>query len=273
MTSKLGLMKDELFKKVIDHGVTQGLCAIKLQSRGESLLHPRIADLASYAKTAGIMDLQLTTNGFLLANGEKMERLLTSGLTKLIFSIDDGHDASAKEIYGDRMPNVREIARAAIELRDRLGPDAPKIRIQTFAAPNQTQEDRLREVQAEFPDADEHMIHLLWNSNPLEDSVENLLTEYEQFPCKYLWTRMAVFWNGDVTLCCRDYNNEMKLGNVAEQNVEDIWLGEKMQGLRRAHFEGRRRDIHLCHHCDQSCRPINKNLGGIAKKDTYLFMA
>jgi hypothetical protein len=271
--AKLGLMKDDLFKKVIDHGVGQGLVAVKLQSRGESLLHPRIAELARYAKNAGIMDLQLTTNGLLLAKGDRMEQLLASGLDKLIFSIDKGHDESAAQVYGERMPDVRKIAAEAIKFRDRLGQDTPKIRIQTFAEPGQSQEDRLTEVQAEFPNADEHMIHLLWNSNPLEDSVDKLLTEFEQFPCKYLWTRLAVFWNGDVTLCCRDYNCEMKLGNANEMNIEDIWLGERMSYLRRTHRQNRRADIPLCHHCDQSCRPVKRGMEGMAKKDTYLHVA
>ena len=59
----LGFMEYELFKKIIDEGVAKGLCAIKLQIRGESFLHPRIFDCIRYAKGKGVLDIQITTNG------------------------------------------------------------------------------------------------------------------------------------------------------------------------------------------------------------------
>ena len=37
-----GFMSMKLFKKIIDEGVKNGLCAIKLQSRGEAMMHPKI---------------------------------------------------------------------------------------------------------------------------------------------------------------------------------------------------------------------------------------
>ena len=39
---KRGFMKDTLFKKIVDEGASEGLCAIKLQSRGESLTHTKV---------------------------------------------------------------------------------------------------------------------------------------------------------------------------------------------------------------------------------------
>ena len=262
----LGLMKDRLFKQVIDAGVRHGLAAVKLQSRGESLLHPRIADLARYAKEAGVMDVQLTTNGMLLAKGDKMDRLLASGIDKIIFSIDDAHDKSAAEIYGDRAPDIREVVRETLERRGKLAPEGPKIRIQTFAPPGQTQEERLKEVRAEFPGADEHLINVLWNSNVSEDSLNGLSSDFDLLPCPYLWTRLAVFWNGDVTLCCRDYNCSLNLGNANETDIREIWTGKEMAELRQAHNENRRSEISLCRHCDQATR----RKGTAGKPNTFL---
>jgi len=45
-----GYMDYNLFKKIIDDGSTNGVKAIKLQSRGESMLHPKIIDSIAYAK-------------------------------------------------------------------------------------------------------------------------------------------------------------------------------------------------------------------------------
>ena len=81
-----GMMKFELFKKIIDEGVKNGLCAIKLQSRGEAMMHPKIFEYSKYAKDNGIMDIHLTTNGTLFFKKRKIDELFNSGIDKLIFS-------------------------------------------------------------------------------------------------------------------------------------------------------------------------------------------
>lgn len=255
LDAPMGTMDDALFKTIIDRGVAQGLCAIKLQSRGESMLHPRIGELARYAKAAGVMDVQLTTNGTLLGKPEKFETLAASGIDKVIFSIDEAHDASARAIYGEDAPDVRTLARRFRERRDALGAVLPKIRIQTFAPPGVTHDQRMAQIQAEFPGFDEYLVNTLWNSNALEDSIDNLSRDYDFLPCSYLWTRMVVYWNGDVTTCCRDYNCTMKLGNAGEDDIGSIWLGEPMMRLRRMHTDGRRRTIPICAHCEVCTRP------------------
>ena len=42
--SPLGLMDFKLFQRIVDEGAEKGLCALKLQIRGESFLHPRLFD-------------------------------------------------------------------------------------------------------------------------------------------------------------------------------------------------------------------------------------
>lgn len=254
LTAPLGTMDDDLFKRVVDEGVAMGLRAIKLQSRGESMLHPHVGELARYAKEAGVMDVQLTTNGTLFAKPGKMESIVASGLDKLIFSIDESHDVSAREVYRGSPPDVRDLFRQVYELRERLGLSGPKLRVQTFAPEGVTQEERLAAIRAEFPFADEYLVNVLWNSNTEEDSVAGLGLGYDFLPCSYLWTRMVVFWNGDVTTCCRDYNGALTMGNVRESSIRDIWLGARMTAYRRVHAGGKRRGMAICGHCDVSTR-------------------
>ncbi|KPA18736.1 radical SAM additional 4Fe4S-binding domain-containing protein, partial [Candidatus Magnetomorum sp. HK-1] len=75
----LGLMEFDLFKKIINEGVNKGLCAIKLQVRGESFLNPKLFECISYAKQKGILDIQLTTNSTFLSE-ENINKLLESEL-------------------------------------------------------------------------------------------------------------------------------------------------------------------------------------------------
>lgn len=254
LVAPLGVMDDHLFKSIINDGMKQGLCAVKLQSRGESLLHPRIGELARFAKDKGVLDLQLTTNATLFDKQGKIESILNSGIDKLIFSIDDEHDKSALKVYGEKTPNVRALFREIVTRRNQMVSARPIMRIQTFAPPGVSQTERLAQVKAEFPEADEYLVNVLWNSAYREESVEGLTRDHEFFPCAYLWTRLTVFWNGDVTTCCRDYNGTLALGNAKEHSIKSLWLGQQMTLFRHRHSAGRRQSMDICANCDISTR-------------------
>ena len=95
MESKRSHMNLEVFQKIIDEGSREGLCGLKLQSRGESLLHPQIMECLAYAKQKNILDIHLTTNGLLLTD-DIISGLVDNGLNLLILSFDFEHAAAAK---------------------------------------------------------------------------------------------------------------------------------------------------------------------------------
>lgn len=262
MTTPKGSMDPALFRRIVDTGVGLGLSAIKLQIRGESTLHPEIVGLTRHAKDAGVMDVQLTTNGTVLGTKPTLlEDMLISGLDKLIFSIDPAHDASAREIYGEnKAPDLRQVVARAMELREASGIGKPILRIQTFAQPAQSVDDRLAEIEAEFPHADEYFINPLWNSQWDVDSIPGLSADYDLLPCVHLWTRLAIYWDGMAYLCPRDYECRYPMGDANRQSVSDIWLGEPMMAMRRAHLDGRRGEHALCGHCDMCAEPKSSGM-------------
>jgi radical SAM protein with 4Fe4S-binding SPASM domain len=55
--------------------------------------------------------------------------------------------------------------------------------------------------------------------------------------CKHPWMSTTIKSNGDVAMCMEDYNNEIVLGNVQNENLYDIWNGEKYRKFRATHFD------------------------------------
>lgn len=58
--------------------------------------------------------------------------------------------------------------------------------------------------------------------------------------------------NGDVTVCCWDFNRKMPIGNITEQSFEEIYYGEKLKYFLDMHknhtfFE----KDNICYNCDQ----------------------
>ncbi len=131
ITQPLGYMKFELFKKIIDEGALKGLCAIKLQIRGESYLHPELFDCIGYAKNAGIMDTQITTNGTLL-DEKRVRRTFDSGLDGIIFSVDAHHAECYERTCRDNTySSVERAIKNFLELRGKLGKSRPWVRLQS----------------------------------------------------------------------------------------------------------------------------------------------
>ena len=85
-----------------------------------------------------------------------------------------------------------------------------------------------------------------------EDQEKTNKSHYAQQYCEYPWSSMTVMAYGDVVPCTQDYYCEMKLGNVKEQSLEQIWNGTKYNLLREWHLKGNFPEHHKCaNRCDQ----------------------
>ena len=70
------------------------IASLKLNWRGEPLLHPQLCEIIRHAKEQGIVDVIINTNATHL-DDSYAEKLLNSGLDYIIFSFDGG----TKETY------------------------------------------------------------------------------------------------------------------------------------------------------------------------------
>lgn len=248
--SPLGLMKFDLFQRIIDEGVKKGLCAVKLQIRGESLLHPRIFDCIAYAKEKGVMDVQITTNGTLL-NSKNIQKIMKSGLDAIILSVDSHHGSSFKIKNEQDYSEVERKIKNLLEARSRTGKSRPWVRLRSSIP--QMHITYLRQTKAylkqKFPEADIYIVGRIHDFRDDTDSFPDLHTSYEMLPCAYLMQRLAIFWNGDITTCCMDYNNRFQLGNVNYRTIQEAWLTKKMMGFRKLHLDNLRATMPICKHC------------------------
>ncbi len=56
-----------------------------------------------------------------------------------------------------------------------------------------------------------------------------------------LWSQLAgsmhVLNDGRVSVCCRDYQGDLVIGNIQESSPKELWNGPDMLELRRQHIE------------------------------------
>ena len=248
---KREFMKDTLFKKIVDEGANEGLCAIKLQSRGESLTHPKLIEYLAYAKENGILDINLKTNGLLLTE-EKIKGLVENRLNLLILSIDEFHyKASSMKSEKEYTEFMQDVVQKVIYYRNKYNTKL-SIRIQSCIKDYTSENINKTEIKNRelFSEVDFVLINPLYASHEDEPHLAEL-SDYDFYPCSYLWQRLTVYADGSVTTCSRDYNCKFnRIGNAMYNKISDLWMSPVMHDLRQRHLTGRRKDFHLCSLCE-----------------------
>ncbi len=229
---KRGYMEMKLFKKIIDEGSKNGLKSIKLNWRGEPLLHPKIPEMIKYAKDKGIIEVMFNTNGQLL-NPELSEKIIDAGLDKIIFSMDGATKETYEKIrkgasYEKLIKNIKDF----VEIRNKKKKRKPFVRIQMVKM-----DETKKEVDKFIKMWDPIVDHIAVNdySNRGEENERGVKTKWVSVgrrTCPQPFQRMMIAFDGSVMPCCFDWYGRLKMGDATKQSIKDIWTGEKLKKFK-----------------------------------------
>lgn len=254
VAQEFGFMTFDTFKRIIHEGVAHHLYAINLCWFGEPLLHPECFKFIRYAKDRGILDIRMNSNGSLL-NGEKILELLDSGLDLLIVSINgatkESYEKMRKGVAYERIvQNIEQLAKE----RDRRG-SSLNINLQFLHM--KSTEDEVKLFVNKWKDVVDSISILLYR-NALEEEGERYRVEDKPelaFPCPQLWQRLVLSWNGDIHMCCSEFAKEKVLGDIHSHSLRNIWNGDELNKIRKAHMDNQSDSLPICSKCE-----INKYL-------------
>jgi radical SAM protein with 4Fe4S-binding SPASM domain len=258
MKEKLGRIDFKLFKKIIDEGAKYNLPSIKLNYRGEPLLHPKISEMVKYAKEKGIIEVQFNTNGFLLSE-KKAKELIRAGLDRIIFSFDGATKKTYEKIRrGSNFERVVDNIKNLVALRNKMKLERPLVRVQMVKMKENGKEAE-KFIEMWQPVA--NRVGLIKERNPLGSKKKN-----KGFACPQIWQRLMICWDGEVRMCCGDWYGEVVLGNVKKEKIHDIWHSEKLKKIRKLHAENNFNKIPVCAKCEINTPRADKELEKLAEK-------
>ncbi|MBN1274505.1 MAG: SPASM domain-containing protein [Candidatus Aminicenantes bacterium] len=264
-----GNMDFGLYTKIIDETASY-VFDINLAHRGESLIHPRIAEAADYAKQKGLYT-RLHTNGSLLTE-ELSQKFIDSGLDRLSFSFD-GYDAATYEKIrrgGKFDETVGNIVRL-LEIKKKAGAKKPIVAIEVINF-DQLQGDQTEAAKKKFLKNFkglplDHFVHKElhnWAGEIDRDKQEGFYSV-----CTFPWNALIIYWNGDVLPCTQDFFGQIVVGNANKTTLRDIWNGEKMVTLRKKLVERDVKGLKPCAGCDRLNR---RGFLGIPKEYLWKFI-
>ena len=242
----------ELYKRLIDEGVTKGLCSVKFNYLGEPLMNRELFKWIAYAKEKGVIDVMFNTNATML-NETNARKIIASGLDKLFFSFDspDKEHYEKIRVNGKFERTFSNIVRFH-EIREEMNSSTPYTRVSMVRMKENEHEcEKFVQLFENIVDSVgicEYLDHTSQNHGNNKNSSFRKMSR-NTFCCPQLWQRMFVHPDGLVTPCCNDSARSLIMGNIHENNVEDIWLGEKYMELRELHATGRIQEVDTCSKC------------------------
>ena len=256
---KKGLMKWELYKKIIDDltSYKDDIEMMDLFSLGEPLLDKFLFERIRYAKAVGFRNVGISTNASLL-NPQKQRLLLESGVDHVIFSID----GVTKETYEKiRVGGIFEIdiknCLETIAMRDSDGyparflvrfirQDKNRHEVGAFLKFWRDQIDKSKGDAISIYDA-----HTFGGTTGIKDDLVSGRDEsIEKASCFIIFDILYILADGRVPLCNEDWlNGDYNFGNAANNHPIDIFNSPRFQEIRALHNRGEKTCMQICKDC------------------------
>ncbi len=254
MTRKKGFMSLELVEKILIEADTLGIRKIALYTTGESFLHSKIFDIILLCKKYN-MYTYVTTN-LLLLDSEKIVKLFNTGIDSVKYSIDGlNQDEYEKIRIGGKYNKVIENIKEMKILRDSME-SKTKLSIGIILSQYNISK-RENYIQTYGSYVDEIIFSLISNQSGhiskseyknLKPSEVNISTQWK--PCRQLWDRIVVTYDGMLTACCIDFENTLSYSNLETSSLKESWNNLRMKTFRDEHTNHKFKEMSLCKTCD-----------------------
>lgn len=255
-------MSVDEFKKVILK-IQDYTNLITLHVKGEPLLHPNLKELLEVCRDANIM-VNITTNATLLE--KRLETILDSKAVRQInLSLHSINKNENTKLYNfdTYLDEVIKTSKIILEKSNII----ISYRLWNLESLEQNDENSriLEKLENEFRVENlkerakkESFVKLDKNAFLNQDfefvwpSIENEIIS-EVGTCQGLRSQIAILSNGDVVPCCLDQDAEIKLGNIFEENLNDI-LEKKLTNEIIKGFESHKVIHNFCKRCGFRCK-------------------
>lgn len=290
-----------LYQRLVDEMRELGIPRLTLHTIGEPTLHPRLPEMVALAKSAGLT-VTLSTNGTLLTE-ERARALVESGPDILSLSIDAADPQALKELRPGLDPEELYAGLGRLRrLRDECGPrvESPwgRVRLPSLVATcvvthawTRAEEQRwfarygplIDDVYMHWPNShagyrrDEPQRRRSWLPRKLKDWIYRKA----RYSCPYPWDALFLLSDGTMSVCRFDFDARVNIGRYPDESLLQLWHGQRMMSLRKAHMDFDFRDWSTCEECNATfyenrhehfryTQKVKRRNGFVAARDMWL---
>jgi len=234
VVNKYGIRKDEMnenhyFLYVIPR-------VIVLHGYGDPLLDKNMPQYVKWMTERGL-ESYFSCNPANI-NMERTIETFENGLGYVKYSIESVDDLRHKEVRG-QASNFSESYKNILKLLDLKAQRNYKTTIViTMINLNKSwQQDEFERLKEAFKGMDVYVYLKSQDQMWYEDNKQTTQSIHWLEFCQFPWSSMTIKSNGESVECVEDFNNEIILGNAANESLVDIWNGAKYKQFRNDHFD------------------------------------
>ncbi len=266
-----GVMDYGLFKKIIEDlkqlvlDADQQIARLYLYKDGEPLLNKDLAAMVAYTKQAGVaQSIETTTNASLLTESKASE-LLQAGLDVIRISVEHVSNQGYQEITQtfSNYDLIKAHVGKLYALKQQM--DHPLIVYAKILDVNLSDVEKERFLNDFGPISDFVNIDSLTGlsrtdirdfrlGNTISTDIDSVHPRKDdRVVCPDAFTKLAINFDGTVSVCCQDWSFGTLVGDVRTQSVSEVWQGAELQSFRLMHLKGERQQHPVCGTCDHVC--------------------
>lgn len=254
-------MPEVLFKKIIDEcSLQQKVKTIFLFKDGDPVLCPDLPMYIQYAKEKKAAEHLMIATSANALNPELSEKIILSGLDEISFSVDALTENKYSQIkqtsnYGNVLRNIFDFVR----IKEKLKSDKPTINAKMLYT-DIVADDVDLFIRMWINIVDSVVIDKelnIWDgtNNRVNALMENM-NNYDfpvpekRYPCNRPWYMACVHSDGKVGVCPEDWNQNMIIGDLNDNSLEEIWNGPLLRKIKEHHINGDYSDLSSCRGCE-----------------------
>jgi len=249
-----GNMDIHLYRNIVNEVAKERGYAVKLNWRGEPLMNKKIVQMIRFAKDQGVIEVLMNTNGVLL-NPRLSKDIVEAGLDMIVFSFDGITKKTYESIrkgsnFVAALSNLLYFIKIRDEHKEATGSPKPLIRVQMVVM-----DENKHEIDS-FYNFFSPIVDLISTQDYTSRGEKNIRLTEDTLPmgrktCPQIWQRIIVTWDGNVGMCCRDWDLYHPIGklNYPDNTIKSIWSGNELKEIRETHLEESLESLKACKTC------------------------
>ena len=240
------IMSLALYYKIISDlcDMPEPVKTLRLYSDGEPLLNPNLPSMVFYAKvTVRFGKIDTTTNGSLL-NPNLNERLVDSGLDRLIVSVPVDYTVR----YARNVEHFYKVSReSSCEVYVKIiGTNLSQDDIDCFLKTFRDISDRIfiENLSPCWPGYDIKTTKPITGIYGQEPNAPRVV-------CPYVFYSLKINSDGTVSNCFLDWRHSMILGDLNHESFGSVWNGVLLRAIQIIMLRGHRAALGVCGSCGQ----------------------
>jgi len=253
MNRPIGYMSLELLEKICKQASEYGAYGIRLLRWGEPLLHPDIIEFINIIRKYNLLS-HITTNGSLL-NTEMAKNIIESKLDSIIISLQGTTDLEYNKLRNtNKYRLVHDNIIRLSKLREELNSEKPYIQVTTTVT-DESAEDIEHWKSYWMNYIDEASWGYTWfkriqNKRKIRNYLERQHKLPHYFKCIEVMNKLSIDWDGTVSPCCLDYDQQLTIGNINNSTLLELWNSEELKAIRTLLGNKRQDLLTLCSTCE-----------------------